>query len=143
MTRLATCSYSEFRPEMGTAVRVSLGRPRWWTTPMPEAAFVPEITPKRWYLHAPQDEYLTAYDAQLSRYGPETIQARFDAIAAQFGDPLVLLCFENLQTGAQCHRTDFRLWWLRQTGQDVPELGARRSQPDPPPHQAPWCPDGA
>jgi len=124
MTRLATCSYKEFTPKMGVPVRTSLGRPRWWKTPIPEAAFVSEITPRGWYFHATEDDFLEAYTAQLDRYGPEAIQARFTAIAAEFGEPLVLLCFEQLQTGAECHRTDFRLWWLRQTGQDIPELGA-------------------
>jgi hypothetical protein len=124
MTRLATCSYREFKPDMGVPVRTSLGQPRWWRTPIPQSAVVSEITPRGWYFHASEDDFLAAYTAQLSRYGAEAIQARFDAIAAEFGEPLVLLCFEQLQTGAECHRTDFRLWWLGQTGQDTPELGA-------------------
>jgi len=125
MTDLATCSYAEYRPEMGVPVRISLGRPRGWST----LAFVTEITPRGWYLRKPEDEYLVAYDAQLSRYGPESIVARFDAIAAQFGEPLVLLCFENLATGSWCHRTLFRRFWLGETGHDIPELGASTRRP--------------
>jgi len=120
---LRTCSYAEYRPEMGVPLRISLGRPKWWTTPIPESAFVPEITPKGWYLRSPERAYLAAYDAQLARYGPELIQARFDTIAAEHGEPLVLLCFENLASGAWCHRSLFSAYWRQQTGQEIPELG--------------------
>jgi len=123
MTGLATCSYAEFRPEMGVPVRISLGRPRWWRTSIPDSAFVPEITPRGWYFHASDDDFLAAYDAQLDSYGPELIQARFDGIAAEHGEPLVLLCFEQLATGPWCHRTRFALWWHGRTGQSILELG--------------------
>lgn len=96
MTGLATCSYREYRHDMGVPVRISLGRPRWWTTPIPESAFVSQITPRGWYLRSPECDYLAAYTEQLTRYGVDRIEARFSAISVEFGEPLVLLCFENL-----------------------------------------------
>lgn len=123
MTGLRTCSYSEYRPDMGTPVRISLGRPRFWSGTLAVGAFVRELAPKGWYLRSPEPEYVKAYGEQLARYGVEVIQGRFDAIAAEHGEPLVLLCFENLASGSWCHRTLFRAFWLGQTGQDVPELG--------------------
>jgi len=124
MTGLATCSYSEYRPEMGTPVRISLGRPRWWSGTLAPSAFVPELAPRGWYLRSPEHEYVQAYGEQLAHYGVEVIQTRFDTLADEHGRPLVLLCFENLATGSWCHRTLFRRFWLAQTGQDLPELGA-------------------
>lgn len=126
-TRLATCSYAEYRPDMGVPVRISLGRPKFMS--IPSNAVCPELQPRGWYFHASDDDFLAAYDAQLSRYGTERLQDRFDAIAAEFGQPLVLLCFESLASGEWCHRTHFRQFWLRQTGQDIPELGASTRRP--------------
>jgi len=128
MTTLATCSYSEFRPDMGTPVRTSLGRPRWWTGTLSVGALVTEITPRGWYLRSPEPEYVLAYNAQLARYGPEVIQGRFDAIAAEHGEPLVLLCFERLASGSWCHRSLFSAYWLGETGQVVPELGVTQRE---------------
>jgi len=96
MTNLATCSYAEFRPEMGIPVRISLGRPRWWSGTLAVGALVTEITPRGWYLRRPEPEYVEAYGEQLARYGVEVIQTQFDAIDAEHGEPLVLLCFETL-----------------------------------------------
>lgn len=132
MTRLATCSYREYRPEMGVPVRISLGRPRWWTTPIPDSASIPELTPRGSYLNAPEPDFLEAYDAQLSRYGTGHLQARFAAIAGVHGEPLVLLCFENLATGDLCHRRQFAAWWYAETGQEVPEMGAQPPSWAPP-----------
>lgn len=122
-TRLATCSYREYVPEMGTPVRISLGRPRWWSGTLAKSAYVTEITPRHSYLHSPEREYLAAYTEQLKRYGVDHIEARFSAIAAEHAEPLVLLCFETLSSGSWCHRSLFAAFWLGQTGQDVPELG--------------------
>jgi len=128
MTDLATCSYAEFRPDMGVPVRISLGRHRGWSTP----AFVTEITPRGWYLRRPEPEYVKAYSEQLARYGVEVIQARFNALAAEHGQPLVLCCFERLATGSWCHRTRFAEHWRQQTGQTIPELGQESRFVSPP-----------
>lgn len=129
--RLATCSYKEFRPNMGISVRISLGGPRWWKTP-PQAS-IWALTPRKDYLRGTtDDEYISAFLQQLATYGVETIEKQFQIIHDAFpGERLVLLCFEDLgkfaggaRGGDWCHRSLFSWWWEEQTGEKIPELGA-------------------
>lgn len=136
--RLMTCSYSKFKPDMGTAVRTSLGGPKWWNEP-PEAA-IWVITPRREYLRMPYPEYRARYLDQLDRVGPGAIEREFRKIGQQFGyRPLVLLCFEKLVTPDDwCHRSMFAEWWLGETGETVTELAHPRNTPEAPAvHQPP------
>lgn len=142
---LATCSYQEFQPEMGTPTRISLGTPKWWKPGMlhPEA-FVWEITPRNSYLRASDEVYEREYYAQLERYGVDAIRARFEQIAERVdATTLVLLCFEKLGAKKRsvtappktiCHRQDFGAWWEARTGEQIPELGSHvpDTPPDPP-----------
>lgn len=130
-SRLATCSYSEFKASMGTSVRISLGGPRWWSSP-PEAS-IWALTPRSSYLRGTtDDEYIAAYTQQLARHGVDRIEEEFQKIRnAHGGRPLVLMCFENLgkwkggaRGGDWCHRSLFAWWWMEQTGELIPELGA-------------------
>jgi hypothetical protein len=120
---LRTCSYGEFKPWMGLAVRISLGQPRFWPQEIPESRTVPELQPRGWYLRADPTEFERAYQAQLARYGVDAISARLETISREFSaDVLVLCCFEVL-TKSACHRRDFASWWHRQTGESVEEMG--------------------
>lgn len=123
---LYTCSYYEHRQRMGVGVRTSLGTPRWIKreTPWP---YAPEVTPRGWYLNAPDKDFAAAFTRQLHSHGVEGICDRFRRIAEETGaDALVLLCFEKLDTSKWwCHRTLFAQWWQEQTGQEIPELGAQ------------------
>lgn len=127
MVNVATCSYSEYKPEMGAAVRISLGSPRWWKTPPPASIW--SLTPRREYLHSGRDVYLPRYFAQLDYYGVDMIRQEFERVAKETGqDTIVLLCFEKLdKKGAGpdhwCHRREFAQWWMEQTGEILPELG--------------------
>lgn len=142
MVEFATCSYGEFRPDMGTPVRISLGVPKFPVTWLNPNRLVRVLSPHWEYLNASDEVYEQRYLAQLKRVGVEGISSILQGIAdeADPSQPLVLLCFEKL--GAQkrkavaaedvsraesmvCHRRLFAQWWERETGLVVPELGSR------------------
>lgn len=121
---LTTCSFSEFREEMGLGVRISNGSPRWIKREVPWPV-VTELVPSRSYLNVPdEDVFVERYTAQLRSHGVTAIREQFQRLAAhQKAERLVLLCFEKLTKGEPCHRRYFASWWQQQTGQEVPELG--------------------
>lgn len=121
---LHTCSYGEWKPEMGAAVKTSLGSPRFQLAKIPMIGNVWEITPRKEYLKAPADIFRAEYFRQLDRYGVKQMLMRFRALAEKGDEKLVLLCFERLNKGDWCHRQLFAGWWLEQTGEVIPELGA-------------------
>lgn len=132
--RIATCSYSQYRPEMGLAVRASLGGPKWWDPPIPRAQTFLEIAPGRSYFRAGWAEFEEKYIAQLDRFGVEYIVRKFnqigDAAGVPIGGVLVVLCFEKVTSweSKKCHRAMFRHWWARETGEVAPELSLPQKQ---------------
>ncbi|GAA2948444.1 hypothetical protein ACFPN0_15115 [Kitasatospora cinereorecta] len=135
--RLATCTFQEFAPHMGTPVRTTVGAPR-FSLPYPLGGHARLITPTRDLLKInAQDAYEWGYRRLLNGNGLENIRRELTAIAGanDLDSPLVLLCFDRLDRLTPpddwCHRTMFARFWTEQTGDEVPELGARR-QPAPP-----------
>lgn len=133
--QLFTCSYSEYHPDMGVAVRITLGRPRGRVIP---DADIRELAPRGWYWNASDEEFLKAYRDQLDRYGVEHLSKIFTQLT-EFGSgaPLVLLCFERLNKTPGCHRRMFAQWWQERTGEEVPELGAKPVTRRKPPTEDP------
>lgn len=136
--KLATCSWFEYTPDMGMAIRASLGTPRWKNPPIPDA-YVTELTPRGSYFNAEHDEFTRMFLAQLDRFGVDHLTDKFTKLA-EFGSgaPLVFLCFEKQAVnGDVCHRRLFAEWWLERTGVEVPELGwlppQKVEQPPPDP----------
>jgi hypothetical protein len=129
--RLTTCSFGEYRPEQGIAVRTSIGHPRFWKGP--QLALAPSIYPTRPMLVLPIDRYEQQYRQILNSHGFDHIRAELERIVRVRPDEeptLVLMCFEKLsKPGAWCHRRMFAQWWLEQTGEEVPELGSRPPAP--------------
>ena len=82
---------------------------------------VRRLAPSHRELHLPEQEFVEAFTARLDRHGPDAIRERLDGIAGPDAR-LVLLCFEDVRTGALCHRRVFAEWWEQHTGQWVPEL---------------------
>lgn len=129
-TQLAVCSYGEYRPEMGMAVRTSRGIPRFFR--YGELPAMEAVTPDGYMLRLPYEVFRKKYRAKLDDAGVDTIQASFDALARMrsemTGAPpqqLVLLCYEKLNVPDKwCHRSVFAEWWEERTGQEVVELGA-------------------
>lgn len=137
MIEVATCSYSEYRPEMGIAVRTSVGAPKWFPHPAMswENAF-----PKYHWLKLPFDEYRRRYLAMLDEHGVEKLRGDLEFIVETHaklhgGDvqTVVLLCYEKLsKPGSWCHRTLLSEWLQQNLHTDVVELGAKPSAPPEP-----------
>lgn len=138
MTELATCSFSEFRPNMGAPVRTSLGTPRWFPHDLPAAWL--DTAPDGWMLKQNYDTFRRVYFEKLDRIGVDKLLGDVDHLARSFAqlnggkepDRLVLLCFEGLKNPDKwCHRTLFAEWWVTNTGEPVAELGATAAPPVP------------
>lgn len=135
MINIATCSYSEYRPEMGMPVRASIGAPRWFTHPH---ACWPNVYPQRHWLQLPYDQYLPRYLDMLDAHGPQKLRDDLEAMATTFkqnygGDRptrAVLLCYEKLSKVLPdnepnwCHRSMASSWLSFHLGVAIPELGA-------------------
>jgi hypothetical protein len=62
---------------------------------------------------------------KLNTIGVEKIATQLAAISrTEGGKSLALLCFEDVTParGHRCHRVVVSLWWLEQTGHEIPEL---------------------
>jgi len=124
---LATCSYFEYKRQMGTAVRITRGAPRGalarWTDE-PHWPTVPSLAPSAAIFHKglTPEQFRDAYLRELEVTGPARIAAELREINDTAGQ-LVLLCFEKTAVAEeQCHRRIFAAWWEATTGQAVPEL---------------------
>jgi hypothetical protein len=124
--RLATCSYRAFRPEMGLAVRITRGHPR-WRLPYVLAGKVNSLAPDatEWALRDDPAAFVAHYQARMDGLTVEGVAAE---LAGEFPDGrLVLLCFEDvwgqvLAPALVCHRRAFAEWWQDRIGDMVPEL---------------------
>jgi Protein of unknown function, DUF488 len=129
VAELATSSYRQFRPSMGTPVRITLGKPRF------RLAYEYEeirllAPPPRVFALQDREEFEAAYRQHLDAVGAERLRQVFERVSGEHGGRrLVLLCFENVLAGESCHRRMFARWWKEQTGQDVPELDPARFDP--------------
>lgn len=140
IVRLATCTYQEFAPHMGTPVRTTAGHPR-FPLSYRLAGHARLVTPTRDLLSInARDAYEWGYRRLLNERGIDAIRNELVAIAGahDLDSPLVLLCFDRLDKApladAWCHRTMLAAWWTEQTGDEVPELGALpAAAPQPPP----------
>jgi hypothetical protein len=126
---LATCSYREFKPEMGLPIRITRGHPR-WRLGYSLAGKVAELAPsaEEWAVTDDPGGFVAAYQSRMDSLGVEWIANRL-----RFAFPegrLVLLCFEQVWGQALppeliCHRRAFAEWWESRTGEEVPEVSAR------------------
>jgi hypothetical protein len=69
--------------------------------------------------------FSTGMLAKLETIGVEKIASQLAAISTAEGDKsLALLCHEDVTQarGHRCHRVVVSLWWLEQTGHEIPEL---------------------
>lgn len=135
---VATCSYSEFRPEMGYPIRTSRGAPKWFTHPYMswENAF-----PTYAMLKLPFEQYQPRYLQLLEKHGPEKLLGDLQFMSEEYARvnggevrPLVLLCYEKLSKGPDtwCHRTQLADWLTRRCGLHIEELGAQLCPPPEP-----------
>ncbi len=78
-----------------------------------------------WNMIGEWRKFSTGVWGKLNTIGAEKIAAQLAAISeAEGGRSLALLCFEDItrERGHLCHRTVVSLWWLEQTGREIPEL---------------------
>lgn len=125
MLDLFTCSYGEYRPRMGVAVRTTAGAPPGWFTAANETAHAKLVTPRWSFLRKPKAAYEPEYLAMLDGHGVQAVADELLGITQMNGDHrLVLLCFDDLrQPSGWCHRTMFARWWTENTGDPCREVG--------------------
>src|SRR6478752_2566565 len=98
--RFATCSYSEFDPDMGIPVRATLGPPRF--APHLGHINLQQAAPDRAWFSAPEAEFDRRYFEKLDRIGVKFFKDWADR-TSDGTRTLVLLCFERVWKDA-CHR---------------------------------------
>ena len=128
LPELATCSYTGYQPEMGTAVKISSAAPRYIKMPAERYGnrehwiYLRELAPSASYRDASDAVFLRAYTAHLEHLADQ-IEFKLRLIPVEHGR-LVLLCFEkDVSNPLACHRRVFAEWWEKRTGHEVPELG--------------------
>lgn len=103
-------------------VRITLGHPR-FRLGYELAGNCRLLAPTREIFGLEQEGFTRRYLKLLERRGVDQIRVALDEIAGSTPAPgLVLLCFENVLAGEFCHRRLFADWWVRNTGEPVPEL---------------------
>lgn len=116
-------SNPELKTGKYTAVRISVGSPR-WKVGYEVSGAINELMPKGVYgKYEVKEEYEAAYRKRLDCFGVEHIKkllAEYEAL----GKDVVLLCYEDIRKGESdwCHRTMFASWWMENTGEVIPEL---------------------
>jgi hypothetical protein len=123
--RLATSRYQDFTPDMGIPIRITVGKPRFtFTHPLEN---VPALAP--WELFSKQYKGIDHVPTERAVYRDrleshvEAILASLAKVAARHpGRTGVLLCFENVRGGEECHRRWAADWFAERFGWDVPEL---------------------
>jgi hypothetical protein len=111
--RLATGRYRSFHPSQGLPVGVTLGKPK-FPLGYRIAAEIDELKPYGLAFRKPPltpAEFDAAYRRRLDQIGVDRLRERFEQIAAEHGEPLCLLCFEDVLAGERCHRRTFAAWW--------------------------------
>ena len=110
-----------------TAVRISLGTPR-WNVGYPVSGAIAELMPKGLFGKFDNDKpaFEVEYRKRLDSFGVPRINELLTAYE-RMGKDVVLLCYEDVRKGDSdwCHRTMFVKWWFEKTGRVIPEL------PDP------------
>lgn len=125
--QIVTSSYKAYRREFGTAVRITLGVPRWIR--LPDARYterdrwpyVAELAPRRDYFRAEAAEFDRRLLDQMHRLADD-IDAKLSAIPPENG-AICLLCFEGQVTGPEsCHRRLVAGFLAERYGMAIPEM---------------------
>ena len=111
---LKSCKY--------TAVRISLGLPR-WKLGYEIVGAIEELMPKGIFGIEDYEEFRRRYFDKLDTIGVDRIREKLHRFE-ELGKPVVLLCFEDIRKGDWnwCHRNIFASWWKQHTGEVIPEL---------------------
>lgn len=116
-------SNPELKTGKYTAVRISVGSPR-WQVGYPISGAIEELMPKGIFgKYETKAAFEVEYRKRLEFFGAEHINKLLTAYAIQ-GKDVVLLCYEDVRKGDDdwCHRTIFASWWFEKTGEIIQEL---------------------
>jgi hypothetical protein len=135
-TGLATSRYVSWCPEHGVPVRITVGYPRFWGS-RPKLVDFRLVAPYGLMgKDLPTDECHRRYVERLDDLGDQVV-ATLAGIARDTpaGVTLVLLCFEDVLAGEQCHRRWLAEWLELHHGLVVSEVvvgaaGTNRSMAD-------------
>ena len=120
MLYVSRFSNPELKSGNYTAVRISLGAPK-WPLGYVIAGEVKELMPFGLLQINDRDLYEMKYRERLDRVGADRIQDILDGFGVD--KPVVLLCYEDVRDPSQwCHRSMFAEWWLEKTGEIAEEL---------------------
>lgn len=117
-----------------TAVRISVGLPR-WKLGYEIAGAINELMPKGIFGIEDYDEFLRRYFEKLDAIGVDKIREKLCQFE-KLGKPVVLLCYEDIRKGDWnwCHRNMFASWWEQNTGEIILELqDESKFKAEPPP----------
>lgn len=112
----------ELRTGNYTAVRISLGVPR-WPLGYELAGEIKELMPFGMKNIQNIETFRPLYYQRLDGIGFTRVEAQIQKFRT-LGKDVVLLCYEDVRKGPNnwCHRTVFSDWWLSQTGERIGEL---------------------
>lgn len=120
-----TSRYSN--PEMKTgkytAVRISLGTPKWPIGYNLDAEMKDLMPFGLLGKFERYEDFERAYFERLDQKGVQRIFSQLQRFE-RLGKDVVLLCYEDIRKGPDdwCHRRTFADWWLKNTGEALPEL---------------------
>ncbi len=121
-----TSRYSnpELKTGKYTAVRISIGSPR-WNTGYTISGAINSLMPRGLLGVYDNDKqgYEREYKKILEKAGVSAISNQLNEFA-KLGKDVVLLCYEDIRKGENdwCHRTMFAEWWKEKTGEVIEEL---------------------
>lgn len=120
-----TSRYSnpELKTGKYTAVRISLGTPKWPIGYNLDAEMKDLMPFGLLGKFERYEDFERAYFERLDQKGVQRILSQLQRFE-RLGKDVVLLCYEDIRKGPDdwCHRRTFADWWLKNTGEAIPEL---------------------
>ena len=120
-----TSRYSnpELKTGKYTAVRISLGTPKWPIGYNLDAEMKDLMPFGLLGKFERYEDFERAYFERLDQKGVQRIFSQLQRFE-RLGKDVVLLCYEDISKGPDdwCHRRTFADWWLKNTGEALPEL---------------------
>ena len=120
-----TSRYSnpELKTGKYTAVRISLGTPKWPIGYNLDAEMKDLMPFGLLGKFERYEDFERAYFERLDQKGVQRIFSQLQRFE-RLGKDVVLLCYEDIRKGPDdwCHRRTFADWWLKNTGEAFPEL---------------------
>ena len=120
-----TSRYSnpELKTGKYTAVRISLGTPKWPIGYNLDAEMKDLMPFGLLGKFERYEDFERAYFERLDQKGVQRILSQLQRFE-RLGKDVVLLCYEDIRKGPDdwCHRRTFADWWIKNTGEALPEL---------------------